>query len=117
MAINLPNDDDGNALRRLEAAGSDLTKEMDIDFAVDIPDQRVGLEFASIVEAKGFRTNVSHDEELDRWTCYCSRTMLPSYESIVSIQELLKELGEKFGARPDGWGTFGNGVAHLRNPT
>ena len=37
MTDNLPHDADGDAVRRLIATGSDLTKEMEIDFAVDAP--------------------------------------------------------------------------------
>jgi hypothetical protein len=49
MIDNLPNDSDGDALRRLIRTGSDLSKEMEIDFAVDVPDRNAGLAFATVV--------------------------------------------------------------------
>lgn len=43
-----------------------------------------------------------------RWTCYCTCTMIPTYESMISTQKTLEDLGRPFGAKPDGWGSFGN---------
>jgi hypothetical protein len=104
----LPLDSDGDALRQLVAHGSDLSKEMDIDFAVSVPDQKSGLAFAVAVEPMGFRTKVSKHDATNKWTCYCSQVMMPSYEAIVETQMMLEELGKPYNAIPDGWGTFGN---------
>jgi hypothetical protein len=104
----LPDDADGDALRRLAATGSDLTREMEIDFAVDIPDRETGLAFAAIVRPAGFQTRVNQDDETGDWTCYCSCTMVPTYDEMIAAQKTLEELGRPFGARPDGWGSFGN---------
>lgn len=63
MLIDLPNDSDGDALRRLIKHGSDLSKPMKIDFAMDVPDDSSGSAFASIVIQKGFKPELSQDEE------------------------------------------------------
>lgn len=109
MIDELPNDSDGDALRRLIATGSDLSKEMEIDFAVDVPDGETGLRFAAVVEPMGFRTDVDQDGSAGEWTCYCSRTMIPSYDAIIRIQDTLEDIGRPFNATPDGWGSCGNG--------
>jgi hypothetical protein len=111
MVDELPHDADGDALRRLVATGSDLSKEMEIDFAVDVPDRHVGLAFAAAVEPFGFRTKVDQDRETGDWTCYCARTMVPSYDAIIGAQETLADIGRRYNAKPDGWGSFGNAVA------
>jgi hypothetical protein len=108
MDYELPNDSDGDALRRLIATGSDLSREMEIDFAVDVPNKETGLAFAAVVGPLGFRTVVDRGDATGRWTCYCSRKMVPSYDEIVSIQETLDQVGRPYNAKPDGWGTFGN---------
>jgi regulator of RNase E activity RraB len=108
MFEDLPNDADGDALRRLLEDGSDLTQEMEIDFAMDIPDQEAGLAFAEIVRPLGYAAEVQKDDESNRWTCYCIITIVPAYETMISIQESLADLGRPFGAIPDGWGSFGN---------
>jgi hypothetical protein len=108
MSDNLPNDSDGNALQQLVSRGSDLSKPMEIDFAIDIPNREVGLAFATVAGPMGFRTDVDQDDETGDWTCYCSRTMVPSYDAMIEAQRLLEEIGRPFGAKPDGWGSFGN---------
>jgi hypothetical protein len=108
MVDQLPSDADGDALRRLISDGSDLSKPMAIDFAVLVPNREVGLAYAIVVEPLGFRVDVKRGGATGRWTCYCSRTMVPSYEAMISTQELLEELGRPYGAKPDGWGSFGN---------
>lgn len=105
---DLPNDADGDALRRLIADGSDLNREMEIDFAMAIPDQDAGIQFAPLAEKLGFRTSVYVDEDSGEWTCYCSKRIVPSYTTMIEIQNSLAKLGEPFAAYPDGWGSFGN---------
>ena len=106
---DLPDDADGDALRRLLAANSDLTREMEIDFFIAIDDETSANEFAKAAESHGFESKVSRYEELEKaWTCYCTKTMIPSYESIVGVQDFLAELGRPWNAEPDGWGSFGN---------
>lgn len=108
MVDQLPHDSDGDALRRLISNGSDISKPMEIDFAVLVPDRDSGLAFGAIVELLGFRIDVKRGAATNRWTCYCSRTMVPSYDAMISTQETLEEFGRPFGAKPDGWGSFGN---------
>jgi hypothetical protein len=108
MTENLPNDADGDALRRLVATGSDLSREMEIDFAVAVPDRTSGMMFAAAVEPTGYRTKVHQDPETGDWTCYSTRVMLPSYDAIIAVQKMLEEIGAPYNAKPDGWGSFGN---------
>jgi hypothetical protein len=114
MEDQLPRDSDGDALRRLIATGSDLSKEMEIDFAVDIPDRDTGLAFAAAVARMGYRTSVYQDGSAGEWSCYCSRVMIPSYDAIVAVQETLERIGRPFHAKPDGWGSFGNATENGR---
>jgi hypothetical protein len=108
MSADIPNDSDGDALRRLIATGSDLSKEMEIDFAVDVPDRESGLAFAEAARLLAFRTKIDQDDSTGRWTCYCSVTLVPTYDAILATQTALGDAGRKYGAKPDGWGSFGN---------
>jgi len=103
-----PDDPDGDALFQVVAAGSDLSEPMDIDFAVLVPDEAAADDVAEDAEAAGFSTEVSWDEEVGEWTCYCSRTMLASYESVRAAQEDLRAIASPHGGVPDGWETAGN---------
>ncbi|WP_394848602.1 ribonuclease E inhibitor RraB [Pendulispora brunnea] len=105
--MNFPDDADGNALRRI-AEHSDLSNPMTIDFMIDVPSERAGHDVARCASARGYSTRVEYDEESERWTCYCTKSMLATYDAIVAAQTELGILSDEFGGCSDGWGTFGN---------
>ena len=112
-APQYPNDADGDALRRVLADGSDMSKPMEIDFAVAVPSREAGERVAEQAKQRGFRVDLvpdAHEEEPDAttWTCYCTKTMVPEYDELLSVQRELDDLSKPFGGWSDGWGTFGN---------
>jgi regulator of RNase E activity RraB len=110
MADGYPNDSDGDALRRVLADGSDMSKPMFIDFHILVPDEASAKAIADVAAKLGYRVSVYDSPEIDqRWTCQCSTRILATYENVIAIQEELGEISAEFGGRPDGWGTFGNG--------
>jgi regulator of RNase E activity RraB len=110
MADGFPNDADGEALRRIVADGSDLSKPMFINFHVAVPDEGSAKELANVARKLGYRVRVYDSIECTLpWTCECSTRMLATYESVVAIQDELAEISKPFGGLSDGWGTFGNG--------
>ncbi|MGH7241967.1 MAG: ribonuclease E inhibitor RraB [Phycisphaerales bacterium] len=108
MQIDLPHDADGDALRRLVAAGSDLSKPMEIEFCMAVPDEQSGRAFAAVAIGFGFRADIDKDDDSGDWTCYCTKTMLASHAAILLIQQELAMAGARFGASIDGWGSYGN---------
>ena len=102
-----PDDADGQALHGLEADGSDLSKPMDIDFAVACPDEASGLAVASEAAALGYGTEVGRDDG-GAWCCSCTRHMVATYEAIIAAQAELDVVARRHGGHSDGWGTFGN---------
>lgn len=105
-----PNDDTGAAIRQWAAEGSDITKPMKIDFFVAVPNRVVGDLFASDPELSVFsQVSVEEDAETGRWTCYCSKVVVPIYKDIVETEQLLAGLAKRYGAEFDGFGSFGNG--------
>jgi hypothetical protein len=106
--MDYPNDGDGDALRRLARDGNDMTRPMEIDFAVAVPNEAAGLAVAKVVEGLGYRTDVARDEETGDWTCYCSRSMVPTYAALADAQRELDRVAKPLGGASDGWGTFGN---------
>jgi hypothetical protein len=107
MADTFPNDADGDALRRV-AERSDMSQPMDIDFAINVPNQARGEEMAQLASQRGYATIVECDALGLRWTCYCTKRMVLTYEAVVAAQKELNELSEPLGGHSDGWGTFGN---------
>jgi regulator of RNase E activity RraB len=116
MASIYPDDEDGHTLRGLAAEGNDMSKPMDIDFHVAAPDEDAAREVAGRAAKLGYRAEVFFDDEeadldqesLPSWTCECTKTMVPCYESIVAAQRELDDAARPSGAYVDGWGTFGN---------
>ena len=110
MASPIPNDADGDALRRLIDHGSDLSRPMFINFQVAVPDETAAEELATVARKLGYRVEVYESLECTLpWTCECSTRMLANYESVIAIQRELGEISKDFGGIPDGWGSFGNG--------
>jgi hypothetical protein len=108
MSDTYPGDADGDALRRVASQGADMSRPMDIDFFVSVPDRQAGESVARLATGLGYRTELVHDEEDDAWDCYCTKAMLATYDGVVEAQRELDELSRPFGGHSDGWGTSGD---------
>jgi regulator of RNase E activity RraB len=109
MADDFPDDADGDALRRVESDGSDMSKPMFIDFHISVVGEANAISLGVAVRKLGYRTHLYDSDGKRSWTCQCSTRMLATYESVIAIQNELAELSAPFGGYCDGWGTFGNG--------
>ena len=109
MRSKLPNDANGDALRRLIKDGSDLSRPIYVDFQVAVPNKTKAEQLADAVRKLGYKVRVyaSSDCELP-WTCECSTRMLVTREGIVAMEAELADLASPLGGFPDGWGSFGN---------
>ncbi|MEW4455192.1 ribonuclease E inhibitor RraB [Bremerella sp. JC817] len=96
------------ALELIEADGSDLSQPLEMDFFIAVPSQQSGEQIAEEARKIGFETSVEQDEESGEWTCYCTKTILASVDTVFDIEETLDDLAEPFGGYSDGFGTFGN---------
>jgi nucleotide-binding universal stress UspA family protein len=106
-----PEGPDGDALRRVEEDGSDMSASMTIDYWVRAPDEAVARQAADLVEAHGFDPSISQDEGTGAWSVYCSIAMLATHAGVVAAQARLNQLLQPLGATCDGWATFGNSSA------
>ena len=116
MAAGYPNDDDGEVLRRIAADNNDMSKPMDIDFQVAVPDESAARHVADEASRLGYRTSIHFDDDEDEdgedlWTCECTRSMVPGWEAITAAQAELDGIARPVGGYADGWGTFGNADA------
>lgn len=103
-----PEDSDGDALRRVKKHGSNMDEPMKIEFSVDVPSKDSGIAVAERSATLGYETNLFYDEETDRWSVYCAKAMLATYENVVNGQVELNEIAIEHGANCDGWVTAGN---------
>jgi hypothetical protein len=108
MGTIYPNDSDGDALRKASESGADMSSPMVIDFSVAVADESTARRVAELVAERGFDPSICQDDGRDSWSVYCSKSMLATYEGVVSVQAELNELLATHGGICDGWGTFGN---------
>lgn len=108
-----PDDDDGDALRRVVALGSDMSKPMCIDFAIDAPSEAIADLCIARLAERDFRSGKFRDDESGRWTINVPVVMTPVYAEIVHFQQVLDDDLRALGAKSDGWGTFGNNPDNL----
>jgi hypothetical protein len=106
--MDYPNDSDGDSLRRVLEGGSDMSAPMTIDFSVTVPNESAARRVADLVSEHGFDPSISDNEGRGAWSVYCSKTMLATYDSVVSVTAQLNELTKPQGGVCDGWATFGN---------
>jgi hypothetical protein len=112
MSIPIPNDSDGDAMRRVLSHGSDASRPMKIDFHVAVPNEEAGNHIVAAAIAKNYEAKLYRDEKTGNWTCTCSREMLLDHNDLVGCQTELDRISSPFGGCSDGWGTFGNVQKH-----
>ncbi len=74
--MKIPDDADGDAMRRVIAAGVDLTRPMVVDFQIDCPDMVSAQAIASRIPPDEFAVLVYQNPEDRAVSCECSREML-----------------------------------------
>jgi hypothetical protein len=105
---DLDEDATHDALERIASDGSDMSRPLDMDFFVAVPDAGSGSVIAARVAQLGFATNVERDAETGDWTCYCTKRLVPTLEAVVAIERQLDALAREVGGHADGFGTYGN---------
>ena len=108
MDSEYPDDDDGDALRQVEAAGADMLKPMTIEYSIAAPSLANAEQLCRLIAPRGYDPRIYVDDEDRSVSIYCGRRMLATYAGVVSCQAELNRLCEPFGAQCDGWGTMGN---------
>ena len=112
MRASYPDDDDGDALKEVEAQGADMSKPMRIEFSIDVPDVERARSLLERIAAHGCEPDICVSDEDGSVSIYCARTMLATHESVVAAQAELNVLCVSFAAVCDGWITSGNKQDH-----
>ena len=103
-----PDDANGDALRRMEETGDDLSRPRDIEFTVVFPNETGAKLFANQFGAFGFTTSVEFAKTVQDfpWDVIVVKYMVPSHEEIRAFEDSLQRVADTFGGRNDGWGCF-----------
>jgi regulator of ribonuclease activity B len=103
-----PNHDDGDALRRLEAQGDDLSRPRDFDFNVVFPDEATATDFAHRFRRDGYRATVRfvNLRKTHPWEVLIVRNMVPTHSGITDFERELQDAADALDGYNDGWGCF-----------
>lgn len=104
----IPDDANGDVLRRMLGHGDDLTQPRDIDFVVVFADEASAKEFASHCKSLGLATSVKFSETAKGlpWDVNVVKNMVPQHDKIGEFEDELELVAEPLGGRNDGWGCF-----------
>ena len=103
-----PNDANGDALKRMESEGDDLTRSRDVEFTVVFPNELSAKEFASRMSSEGYDSSPELSETVEGfpWDVIVVKNMALSYGEIQGFEAFLQEAADAFGGHNDGWGCF-----------
>ncbi|HZF51093.1 MAG TPA: ribonuclease E inhibitor RraB [Polyangiaceae bacterium] len=101
-AVTTEKDADEAVLRRA-AEEWDISEPMNVEFAIDTPNEAAAEELARLAVQRGYTTSVYVDEVEEDSTCYCTKRMVPTQDAIARAQRELEELSAPFGGRADEW--------------
>jgi hypothetical protein len=103
-----PDDDTGDALRRLQKDGDDLTKARGIDFTVVFPTANAAEQFAEHFRHLGHKATVENSNCVSElpWDVIVVHCIVLSHAEITAFEESLQTVAVTFGGRNDGWGCF-----------
>lgn len=104
--MKYPDDANGDALRRMEEAGDDLTRPRDVEFTVVFPNENKAKQFADHVSALGYAASAELTGTVADfpWDVIVVKHMVPSHKEIGAIEDSLQHAADIFGGRNDGWG-------------
>jgi Regulator of ribonuclease activity B len=104
--MELPEDDNGDVLRRLLSHGDDLSKPRDIDFVVVFGEEDAANAFADQILPLGHQVFVERTDTADGlpWDARVVRHMVPDHAAISGFEEELERIAAPYGGRNDGWG-------------
>ena len=107
---DFPNDENGDALRRMQEGGDDFTKPRDMDFSVVFTSEG----FAEHFRQSGFVMAVEKlDGERDlSWDVTVTRHMLPTHAGITEFKGTLEDLAAPLGGHNDGWDCIRQEIKH-----
>ena len=102
-----PNDETGNVLQEMQAAGIDLSVTHEVVFFQLFEQQAQAQALVDHLTdvAPTMKVSIHPDTETPNvWDVDCSVNMVPSYDGIVAQEAEFEQLAAKFKGYNDGWG-------------
>ncbi len=104
--MTFPNDETGQVLTEMQAAGIDLNAmHKVVFFQLFEQEQQAQALVAHLAEhAPDMQVELAPDELPNVWDVNCTVNMIPSYDGIVAQEAEFELLAGKFNGYNDGWG-------------
>jgi hypothetical protein len=105
---DIPDDVNGDVLRRMYGNGDSLTVARDINFSVIFSDEASAIAFCKATETNGSRVRYKFIEDGEEypWDVTASREMVPVHQDIDATEDYLASVAMPLGGQNDGWGCF-----------
>jgi len=103
-AFTFPDDATGRILRRMQAAGDDLSRARPIEFCFLFTEEAGARAFAQDIVERGSSSAVSPYEGATPWQVVVTDTLVPQHGALIERVRRLTLLAEDRGGSPDGWG-------------
>ena len=106
QAMEFPDDENGDVLRRMAANGDNLSLPRNVDFTVAFPNESSAQQFARQFHELGYAASVELTETAERfpWDVVIVKHMVPSHRDNGSFENELQTVAGPLGGRNDGWG-------------
>ena len=104
--MTFPNDETGQVLAEMQAAGIDLNEmHKVVFFQLFEQEQQAQAMVAHLAEqAPDMQVELVPDELPNVWDVNCTVSMVPSYDAIIAQEAEFELLATKFKGYNDGWG-------------
>jgi hypothetical protein len=105
QAPNIPDDLDGQVLKQLATAGSDLSKPHQVEFFLYFPDEARASEACRELTVEGYSAKVDRAATGPQWLCFATKPIVPAHATMVAIRARMNALAQAGNGEYDGWGT------------
>jgi len=103
MSNQIPDDANGDVLRRFIDSGDNLTEPRNVEFNHLFRRRSWALNFAKAVKDKVYTVAISYFEEEDGWDANVTIYMVPEHSEISRIESDLGIIADSCNGRSDGW--------------
>lgn len=104
--MNFPNDETGQVLAEMQAAGIDLSVTHQVVFFHLFEKEAQAQAMADFIKEnmQDVSVNIHPDESPNVWDLDCTIAMIPSYDTVSKQEADFEQLANKFSGYNDGWG-------------
>jgi Regulator of ribonuclease activity B len=103
-----PDDQDAQLIAKLESAGVDLSRPLNVEHFLTLPDERMARQVVAKLASTGGTVRLSPSLMGRSWTVRVAFPMVVTLARITAIREQLGAFAAEHGGEYTGWGTTGD---------